>query len=356
MDLDHKLPWNLLASHLTIIRSHARYTPHITDIFSKPSDDWPKHLEYFQRAFHNTLLDFSQTEANKYRDLRAWTPSSPDEVLSDTLRSLPERVFNLEQHDTNSLRHNPISPQHQSIQYWITRASESQPPSYTSSDGDLADVIKTLLAISAHLCTSEDSAEQKLGHEAFASLLRLNNHPGIPLGQLNHIHWGHSFGVEHLAENTPRIYSLLNMVDAIGQQQQQSKNSGRGAQSTPIVELESFRKWARNSLVDFDFPAQNLLHSEFWRGYVDAEDRLRNPNAPGLDDLEQDRRRQDLDPTLVGSEGWSRDDGIALKRYPRTCFDILVRYVVLLSLWYGEDRAKNFWDEQVASCLEFRQK
>ncbi|GIZ45858.1 hypothetical protein CKM354_000900700 [Cercospora kikuchii] len=351
MHLDHKLPWNLLASHLAIIWSHARYTPHATDIFSKGHDDWPKHLEYFRKAFYNTLLEFSQTEANRFQDLRLWKPSSADEILSDTICSLPERIFNLGQHETNSLRHNPIGPQHQSIQYWISRASESQPPSYTSSDGDLADVIKTLLAISAHLCTSEDPAEQKLGHEAFASLLRLNKHPTIPLEKLNHIHWGHSFGVEHLAEDTLRIYLLLNVVDAI-RQQQQSKNSERNPQTISIVELDNFRKWARNSLVDFDFPAQNLLHYDFWRSYVDAEEQMQSSNATGL----EERVMQDLDPTLTGSEGWSRDDGIALKRYLRTCFGILVRYNVLLSLWYGEDHAKNFWEEQIGYRLEFRQK
>ncbi|CAK1360653.1 hypothetical protein CB0940_06665 [Cercospora beticola] len=351
MHLDHKLPWNLLASQLSIIRTHARYTPHVTDIFSKEHDDWPKHLEYFQKAFHNTLLEFSQTEASRFSDLRAWRPSSTDEVLSDTLRSLPERIFNLGQHETNSLRHNPIGPQHQSLQYWISRASESQPPSYTSSDGDLADVVKTLLTISAHLSTSEDSAEQKLGHEAFASLLKLNKDSGIPLEKLNHIHWGHSFGIEHIAEDTLKIYLLLNAIDAIRQQQQQS-NSGRTTQIISIVELESFRKWARNSLVDFDFPAQNLLHCDFWRSHVDAEEQMRSSNATVLDD----RVMQGLDPTLPGSEGWSRDDGIALKRYLRTCFGILVRYNILLLLWYGEDHAKSFWDEQVGYCLEFRQK
>lgn len=137
MHLNHRLPCNTLASQLKIIPLNKRYTPNATGIFANGGDDFAKHLAYFQSAFYTILTEFSQTEVRKHENPVAKS-FFRDKFLSDRLRDLPEVVFGVRPHNTNSLRHNPIGENHLNYSYWISRASETSPPSFSTADGDLA--------------------------------------------------------------------------------------------------------------------------------------------------------------------------------------------------------------------------
>lgn len=177
--------------------------------------------------------------------------------------------------------------------------------------------------------------------------MRLSQHAEIPLSSLNHLSWGHSFGIEHIAQDTLRIYLLLNLVAAIRQQ----KDSSSGSSSrVSLLDIESFRKFAEASLIDFDYPAQNLLHCQFWKSLGVTADYFRNPRP-----LVEGMGFQ-LDPTNQDGQDDVQDTGVELRRYLCTCFSILYKYNILLVSWFGHEHARQFWDEEIEHCLAFRAK
>lgn len=102
MHLDHRLPWNTLASQLEIIPLNKRYTQAQRVFSTKSRDEFAKRLAYFQRAFYTILTEFSQAEVRKHEHPVAKSFSS-DRFLSDRVRDLPEVIFSLGPHSTNSL-------------------------------------------------------------------------------------------------------------------------------------------------------------------------------------------------------------------------------------------------------------
>lgn len=211
-------------------------------------------------------------------------------------------------------------------------------------------MIKTLIALSASLSTADELDQRHLGQEAFTSLMRLSQHAEIPLDSLNHLSWRHSFGIEHIAQDTFRIYMLLNLVSAIRQQENSSSSSSSSSSRVSLLDMESFRKFAEASLIDFDYPAQNLLHCQFWQSLGVTVDYFRNPQ-PFLEDMSLR-----MDPTLQEGQDDGRNTGLALRRYLRTCFSILYKYNILLVSWFGHENARLFWDEEISHCLAFRVK
>jgi hypothetical protein len=87
---------------------------------------------------------------------------------------------------------NPLCEEFQDVDYWISQAP------YSTSTAGLADAVKMLI----------------ISNEMLA-LLRLANHEKIPLGDLNHLSWGHSFGVTHVADVALEIYMLLNIAASV---------------------------------------------------------------------------------------------------------------------------------------------
>lgn len=202
---------------------------------------------------------------------------------------------------------------------------------------------KTLIALSASLSTADELDQRHLGQEAFASLMRLSQHAEISMSALNHLSWGHRFGIEHIAQDTLRIYLLLNLVAAIRQQENSSSSS---SSRVSLLDMESFRKFAETSLIDFDYPAQNLLHCQFWQSLGVTVDYSRNPQ-PFVEDMSLR-----LDPTLQEGQDDGRNTGLALRRYLRTCFSILYKYNNLFVSWFGHEHARFRRRDQPLSCIQ----
>ncbi|OOF90430.1 hypothetical protein ASPCADRAFT_211998, partial [Aspergillus carbonarius ITEM 5010] len=250
MHLDHKIPWNTAATHINYIRSNPRFTPRRTDFFSRNKPSESTDLNHFRRTLIHTIREFSTTEESK-----PLTPVALDNLLSDDLLSYPENHFSLGPHTTNSARNNPLSPKHQTIQYWIDRAG-TPPTSYTSGDGDLADAIKMLIII-AGSAQKDDTMSQAMSREAISVLLTLSRHPQVPLHTLANIHWGHAFGVEFVADTALTVYILINLMDGV-------IFSKRDDNEISLLEMRSFQYWAGHALANYDYPAQNIPHRRFW--------------------------------------------------------------------------------------------
>ncbi|KAI5361871.1 hypothetical protein Slin15195_G055220 [Septoria linicola] len=195
MHLNHKIPWDVAARQFVIVEQSTQYTPPRTDVIARKSVE-VKRLRHLSRVVAATIQEFAATESEKHEKSQELT-AADDELFSDAIRLLPESTFGLGAHDSNSLDHNPISDRHQSLQYWINRANDETTGSatYTTSDADLADVVTTLIQVSSICSHSEDASQRVYGHEAFAAVLRLAQHPHVPLHHLENLHWGHSFGV-----------------------------------------------------------------------------------------------------------------------------------------------------------------
>ncbi|KAF2167053.1 hypothetical protein M409DRAFT_54267 [Zasmidium cellare ATCC 36951] len=324
MHLDHAIPWNAAANNFAIVRDNTRYTPRETNVFARESID-AESLRHFCRVLADKIHEFGVTESNKITPL---SEQQSDQLFSSKVCELPELLFNLAPHSTNSLRHNPLDTPHQSLQYWIDRAKTHDSSGYTTADADLADAVKALITVSAVSPTGRGTTSNKLGQEAFAAVLRLAKHPEVPLQDLNSLHWGHSVGVQKVQEVTLQIYLMINLLEAI------RARSGTDVQ-VHMCELQSFRNWASNALADFDFPAQNLIHWHFWQILGITTERL--AEWKDLDKLEV------IDPLAEESV----ETQFTLREYLKACFGILYRYDVLQCLWVGEEQSRDIWTSEI---------
>ena len=341
MHLDHKVPWNTAAAHINVIRCNPHFTPRRTDFFARNKPTESSDLNHFRRALTKTIREFSRTEESK-----PLNPVPLDSLISDGLLSYPESQFGLGPHQKNSALHNPLSTKHRDIQYWIDSASssdDSYPISYCSGDGDLADAVKMLVIISAS-ARKNDPLSRQMSREAFSALITLSRHPQVPLHTLAHIHWGHAFGVELVAEPALTIYIMINLMDALVTQKRLKGDDGNVAS---LMETQTFQYWARHALADYDYPTQNVPHREFW-------------DHSGVTDMWplQQRCEEGLDASLKDEgitdplRGESEDIRVRLKEYLNTCFAILYIYDMLLREWYREEEADEKWNYCIGSLFE----
>jgi hypothetical protein len=140
----------------------------------------------------------------------------------------------------------------------------------------LSDVIKTLIVTASFCATRKDKHVRETGRKAFASVLRLSQEPQVPLAGLDSISWGHSFGINEVARGTLFIYLLLNLVDPI-----HVRKGERDLNLLCILDMASFRLWSQESVADYEYPSQNLLHWHFWGAYgIDADSFVRTVFQP----------------------------------------------------------------------------
>lgn len=346
MHLDHKIPWNTVSSHFALVRSNPHYTPRRTDLFPRNLPSQTNDLKHFARVLVNTIRVFSTTERAKYAvDMHATPLAEQGKLFSDELLTYPERKFGLGQHRENSAQHNPLSAEYQRVDYWVSRG-------YTNSDGDLADAVKMLIIIAASASGDgppEDA--RKLEREAMSALIRLSQHPKIPLRHLNSLSWGHSFGVKLLAAFALKVYLLINIVDAVLARQRYTKAAETMDGNVSLLELDSFDSFARSALADYDYPAQNIPHRAFWhtlgvnKAWADrnAETKRLHQHA-SVFTLTQD---QGVTDPLAHREGVTAEVRTGLKEYLKMCFGLMYRYDLLLREWYGEEVADQWWEEEV---------
>ena len=352
MHLDHKIPWNTASSHFTLVQSNPHYTPRRTGLFPRNLASQPNDLNHFVRVLVNTIREFSTTERAKYPvDVYATPLREPGKLFSDELLAYPERKYGLGQYERNSALHNPLSAQHQRIEYWVSRAEVYHPACYTTSDGDLADAVKMLIIIAASASENRRSEDAtRLEQEAMSALMRLSQHPKVPLQHLHYLSWGHSFGVLHVADTALQAYLLINIMDAVLARQRYAKATGTSnAKEVSLLELDSFRRFAQNALADYDYPAQNIPHRAFWNAHGVNQDwgwaRVEQFHEPAsVSNLAQDQGVRD---PLAGGEGVTAQMRRGLQEYLKMCFAIMYRYDLLLRMWLEEKSVDEEWKRNI---------
>lgn len=282
MHLDHKLPWNTVSSHFAFIKDNPSIRKNDFVIHDHFADRQSAEFNHFTRTLISTIEEFSTTERAKYPSPAALPKSGP--LYDSCILSSIEEKYHLGPHTSNSVVSNPLCEEFQDVDYWISEAP------YGTHTGSLADAVKMLI----------------ISNEMLA-LLRLANHEKIPLKNLDHLSWGHSFGVTHLADVALEIYMLLNIAASVKANAKPGSTNDTGY----LTETRPFRKFTGWGLGDFDFPAQNIPHRLFW-------------NAKGI--TYYPFEVPSWDPLSLESDDERRE----MKDYLKMCFELLYRYDLLM--------------------------
>ncbi|KAJ8473352.1 hypothetical protein ONZ45_g16327 [Pleurotus djamor] len=220
MHQEHNIPWSVFPSNFKLIKDNNQVTPRKTALFSKGTSSQAAQLNHFHRVLTSTLTTFSETERKKYPVNFEAPLEGP--LFSDALRDRYPEFLN---------------ERNQRIEYWISSRrlgyEEGSPACYTTSNGDLADVVKVLIY--------ENQME---------TLLMLANHPSVPLADLQHLSWGHHFGFSRVAESAMLMYIFINALTA-------SKCLDQAH------EFSRFSSIAHLVTDSMDFCAQQIPHQKF---------------------------------------------------------------------------------------------
>ncbi|KIJ14999.1 hypothetical protein PAXINDRAFT_12266 [Paxillus involutus ATCC 200175] len=282
----HTIPWNTLSANFVFIRDNPRITPRRTDLFSRGRPTQANELNHFVRVFARTISTFANTKRTKFPAPANITPHAPaDKLFPDELIDKFPRYLN---------------KKNQSIRYWISagRVNDDGKRIYTTSHGDLADVVKVLIYTNN-----------------LPALLRLAHHPEIPLGTLAHLSWGHYFGFWRVAESALWAYTYINICAATG-----LLETGEWLQT-------SFFQWLfRETTSSMDYDAQQLPHWVFWGSAGDG-----GTEAPRL-----------AMPTEF--RDFARING-----YLKVLFRILYLYDVVVRECGGQVR----WEDEITSTIRW---
>lgn len=339
MHLDHKVPWNSAASQFEYAKKwNHKNGLNFIDLQARNASLDGKVMGHFNRVLLSTIREFSESQLQK---LDLISPMNRDvKLFTDEVLLFPERHFGLGPHDHNSAVNNPLSADHQKVEYWQRRAGQLETGTdmqFSSGDGDLADAIKMLVIVSAVATQRADT--KHIGLDALSALLHLATK--VPLLQLRNIHWGHSFGVDLVAEVALRVYMWVNITEAV-----QSRPSDQvGTENrVSLIQVNGFLSYLdRHALEDYDYPAQNIPHRTFWCSVGVTHDWI------------WDRQNDMPENNKTGSEvavsdtSSSRHDQIShreregLHQYLKDCFAILYNYDVFLRQACGASDADDFW-------------
>ncbi|KAE8151015.1 hypothetical protein BDV25DRAFT_153387 [Aspergillus avenaceus] len=298
MHLNHKIPWNTVSSHFLFVKENP-YKNRETDfiIHDRLVDCQGGELKYFTGALIAAIEEFATTERAKYpapKDLPKAGPLFDASVLTSV-----EQKYHLEPHRTNSATSNPLCENFRDVEIWIKHAP------YSTKDGDLADAVKMLLVANE-----------------MVALLRLANHEKVPLVTLDNLHWGHSFGVRHLADVALEAYLLLNIAAAV----KANAKSGSANESVCLTRTKRFKTFTNWALADFDYPVQNIPHRLFWGARSITDNHI-----------------GDWDPLSLQTDQERKE----LREYLKMCFELLYRYDLLMK----EMGCDPDWNEKILGIL-----
>ncbi|KAJ3574044.1 hypothetical protein NP233_g2017 [Leucocoprinus birnbaumii] len=226
----------------------------------------------------STIHDFATTERPKYPPPSELYPPKSSHLFSDNLcDKYPDNLDSWNQELSN----------------WTRAADEDMngDPTYNTAHGRFADVVKILI--------HENEME---------TLLMLANHPFVPLSHLNHLTWGHHFGVSRIVEAALPLYIFWNFMAA------------SGSLATEAYRNELYVNLATNMTMTMDYDAQEAPHWGFF-GVKDFHG--------GKDDL----------PEL---------DVSRLREYLKHLFSLLYRYTMVMAEC-GVDTAAELENEIVLS-------
>jgi hypothetical protein len=335
MHLDHKIPWNSVASQLAFAKTwNVQYNFPIFDLQARNLSLDGKDIGHFNRVLLATIKKFSETELKK---LDSFPPQSRDaKLFSDEVLFFPESHFGLDPYNFNSAANNPLSVKHQRLEYWQTRAGWSQTKpemNYSCSDGDLADAVKMLVIISA--VASHRADTKHIGLEALSALLYLASE--APISQLRHIHWGHAFGTDLVSDVALSVYMRTNITEAV---QSHCYNQPGTESQVSLLQVDGFLSYlTAHALQDHDFPTQNVPHISFWNSIGVNYDWIRNRQT-GVPRTENEVAANIFSQ---GSDVASSSVRDGLRQYMKDCFAILYVYDIFLRRTCGSDEADDFW-------------
>ncbi|KAJ6604222.1 hypothetical protein DFH09DRAFT_301942 [Mycena vulgaris] len=228
MHQTHNIAWDSLSSNLTFIYENKAVTPHRTDFFPRRSESQAKSLNHFARTVAATIQKFSDTERAKF-PARYSAPSSGPLFSASLLARYGE------------LSYHSVTAKTQLLENWIERAGPT--PSYSTSQGDLADVVKILMA--------ENEMDK---------LLMLAQHPRVPLTGLHSLSWGHSFGWDHVLEWALEPYIFFNVLLSKPELLADDRHKS----------MASYRGVIRMVTGSGDYDAQSFPHREFFWGGLEG--------------------------------------------------------------------------------------
>ncbi|KAJ3531789.1 hypothetical protein NMY22_g8010 [Coprinellus aureogranulatus] len=309
MHQEHNIPWNLLAKNVKFVQDNPAYTPRTTGFFAKSPN--AGELNHFVRALATTIRTFSDTERAKYPS--PWPlpfPTSARNIYSDAVK---------ERHPEY------LDDERQKIETWIQRAHrEVAPPRenhrYSTSHGDLADVVKVLFAEAVD--KESDAPTRTAGVE---TLLTLANHPEIPLGTMVQLSWGHHFGWSRVMESALRTYVLFNLIIAVGTQGGNPRIDAQRGGGIGLLESGAYREMQfysftyRTETQSIDYDAQQIPHRKFWEdaGAAEQDSTIGGANCERRGKNTMYNNRQ---PPLMHL------DALKLKEYLKLNFALLYMY------------------------------
>ncbi|KAJ7184354.1 hypothetical protein C8R46DRAFT_1063820 [Mycena filopes] len=258
MHQTHNIAWESLTENLIFISENKS----LFDLFSRGLPTQANSLNHFARTLATTVRQFSDTERAKY-------PAHYDAPLTGQLFS--DAILSR----YSALPYSSVEPRNQLLENWIQRAGE--PPAYSTAQGDLADVVKVMIA-----------------ENQMDSLLMLARHPRVPLIRLHSMGWGHSFGWDHLMHWALEAYIVFNVLLSKVELHADERYKA----------MRSYQRMCRMLTLSTDYDAHTYPHREFLWG-----------------SLEHYVREEDLDPL---------GDSNKLHEYLKTCFRLLYRYDMLV--------------------------
>lgn len=224
MHQEHNIPWNTFVSNFEYVHEDRRFTPPRTGFVPLQRPTQAKELNYFTQKMISTIRDFSLTEREKYPPAQDLKTPNDGLLFSDQLREKYPEYLNSE---------------NQTIDYWIRSAfvdpNGTNFPRYTTSNGDLADVVKILI--------HENQME---------TLLMLANHPRVPLHSLEFLTWGHHFGFHRIVEAALIPYIYWNCM------------AGSNRLASGGYKNETYERIVRVVTQSMDHDAQQVPHRQFY--------------------------------------------------------------------------------------------
>ncbi|KAF6756177.1 hypothetical protein DFP72DRAFT_1008215 [Ephemerocybe angulata] len=257
MHQNHNIPWHKISQPLKFRTNDTSYTPPRTGLFASPHSNFPDDLNHFTRIVASTIRTFSDTERAKYphpsslelTNLRAGLDDGAP-VFRDALQTqYPEYL-----RDANQQLQNWKDRVHRDLTTYNGMPCKAQ---YTTSEADLAEVVKVLFAESTELSSPGDK-----GRHATTVLLALCNHPSVPLETLHHLSWGHHFGWSRVRESALRAYLLLNILYSVATRDEECVRDiwDTGA----YAQIEFYRGTIKMETQGMDYSAQQIPHRRFW--------------------------------------------------------------------------------------------
>ncbi|KAJ7456572.1 hypothetical protein FB451DRAFT_608884 [Mycena latifolia] len=281
MHQTHNIAWTSLSSNLTFISENKAITPRRTDLFPRCLASQASSLNHFTRTVATTIRKFSDTERAKF-PAHYNAPSSGPLFSAELLGRYCDLPFP------------SVTAKNQLLENWIERAGPT--PEYSTRHGDLADVVKVLIA--------ENEMDQ---------LLMLAQHPRVPLANLHYLSWGHSFGWDHVAQWALEPYIFFNVLLS----KPELLADGR------YKSMSSYKHVVGMVTGSGDYDAQSFPHREFFWGSLDKWAHI-----------------DTLDPL---------GDTNQLHEYLKMCFQLLYRYDTLAR----ECGLKVDWEGIVARTINY---